>query len=146
MGGQHDHHCILTFDRVDWRIIGCTRGGRKVTVRALSAIKKVYDLAARKHVWSRDAVVITVLDLSNTDMDAYCAAAAAWDMRADAVAHERAVEDRSETICDLCNVRCSRRMNRATGKYLVTLTRACPTKEACEARLMKGYLKGIQNV
>lgn len=77
MNAQHDHHCILTFDRINWRVIGCTHRGRKITVRALT-------------VWPPDAVVISVLDLSNADMDAYCAAALAWDMRDEAVARDRA--------------------------------------------------------
>lgn len=77
MSGQHDHHCILTFDRINWRVIGCSHGGRKILVYALD-------------VWPPGANVMAMLDLSNADMDAYCAAALAWDMRADAVARDRA--------------------------------------------------------
>lgn len=70
MTGQHDHHCILTCNGVDWRIIGCSRGGRQVHVRALQ-------------VWPPGVAVFTMLDLSGADMDAYCAAALAWDRRYD---------------------------------------------------------------
>lgn len=76
MNGQHDHHCHLTCNSVDWRIIKCERHGLWVVLRAFAPYGA--------------AVVVTTLDLSNADMDAYCEAALAWDMRADAVAQERA--------------------------------------------------------
>lgn len=73
MNGQHDHHCYLTCNGVDWRIHRLSHGGRKVHLQV--------------------GRTMATLDLSNADMDAYCEAALAWDMRADAVTRERGAQD-----------------------------------------------------
>lgn len=64
---QHDHHCLLTFNGFDWRIVGCRRHGLKVAVMTRCAMTQ--------------SAIFTEIDLTRADMDAYCAAALAWDRR-----------------------------------------------------------------
>lgn len=47
-------------------------------------------------------------------------------------------DDRSD-FCKTCHCSREAHVNRATGRYHVTLPSGCPTKDACEREIMRGF-------
>jgi len=58
---QHNHHCLVTFMGIDWRIWRVRR--------------HLIDCAQLDHPFG----YIVTIDIADVDFDAYCTAAAAWD-------------------------------------------------------------------
>lgn len=73
MSEQQNHHCLLTFLGFDWRIVQC-RSHEIVGARDVPGVP--------------DMMVLTAINTSGVDWDAYAEAARAWDERAEAVRTE----------------------------------------------------------
>jgi hypothetical protein len=48
-------------------------------------------------------------------------------------------EDRHESYCPKCHVRCEALMDLRTGQAIVTLPKSCPTRAECEQRMLPGF-------
>lgn len=65
---QHDHHCVLTFEGFNWRIGACARD-------------RVMVYRSTRYPETVGRWVVATINTQNVDWNAYCEAAATWDMR-----------------------------------------------------------------